>query len=221
MSLFLSDRAVTLSLRSSPVSKSEQEIEVKFLVRDLSTIMDRLLALGASIKNARVLETNLRFDTPDGILSRSYQVLRLRQDAVSRLTYKGPAVQGMDVSSRLELEFTVSDFQAARRFLEALGYQVSVIYEKYRAEYVLGELVVTLDEMPYGNFIEIEGPDVDSIRQATADLRLDWEARSTSSYIGLFYQLRNDRNIPAQNLTFAEFQGVQVSVEDLGLRYAA
>ena len=34
-----------------------------------------------------------------------------------------------------ELEFTVGDFDMARAFLQALGYQVSMIYEKYRAGY--------------------------------------------------------------------------------------
>jgi adenylate cyclase, class 2 len=202
------------------MSKSEQEIEVKFLVRDLSLIAARLQALGANLKSERVLETNLRFDTPDGALTRALQVLRLRQDAIARLTFKGPAAAGQSVSSRQEIEFAVSDFQAARHFLEALGYQVSIVYEKYRTEYSLRDLVVTLDEMPYGSFVEIEGPDAESIQQAAADLHLDWEARSIASYLALFNQLRSDRGLKARNLTFAELKGVQVSPQDLGLRFA-
>ena len=201
------------------MSKNEQEIEVKFLVRDLAAIAARLDRLGARISAPRVHETNLRFDTPDGALTQARRVLRLRQDAASVLTYKAPAAPGEEVSVRQEIEFTVSDFQSARHFLEALGYQVSVTYEKYRTMYALNDLVVTLDEMPFGSFIEIEGPDAASIQAAAADLRLDWAARSVASYLALFDQLCAARGLAAQNLTFAELEGVDVSPEDLGLRY--
>ena len=202
------------------MSKTEQEIEVKFLVRDLSTIAGRLTRLGARLTHPRVLETNLRFDTPDGALTRDRRVLRLRQDAGSVLTYKGPAMIGQAVSMRQEIEFSVSDFQSARHFLEALGYQVSITYEKYRTMYALGDLVVTLDEMPFGSFIEIEGPDAESIQAAAENLHLDWEARSVASYLALFDQLCAARGLAAKNLTFAELQGVETSPRDLSLRYA-
>ena len=198
----------------------DQEIEVKFLVRDLKVIEERLIALGASRSAERVRETNLRFDTPEGELTRRHQVLRLRQDAGAVMTFKGPAQAGESVSVRQEIEFEVSDFGAAQRLLEALGYVVSVIYEKYRTTYSLGALEVVLDEMPFGSFLEIEGPDSASIQRLAEDLRLDWPARSSASYLALFNQLRAARSLSAQNLTFAELAGVNAAPEDLGLRYA-
>jgi hypothetical protein len=69
---------------------------------------------------------NLRFDTPDGRLTRSLQVLRLRQDTLADL--QGSRGYGRGVHARRELEFTVSDFEAARALLSA-GYQVSLMYE--------------------------------------------------------------------------------------------
>lgn len=202
------------------MSNSEQEIEVKFPVRDLSALSSRLEALGARLVQERVHETNLRFDTPAGELTDRHQVLRLRQDFNAFLTFKGPAKPGEEVSSRQEIEFQVSDFEAARHFLEALGYRVSVSYEKYRAVYSLGDVLCTLDELPFGKFVEIEGPDAGAIRTASAALKLDWEARSTASYLGLFNMLRDARGLSAKNLMFDELQGVEVSAQDLGLRFA-
>ena len=46
----------------------------------------------------------------------------------------------------------MGDFEAARRLLEALGYRLTVMYEKYRTTYHLRHLIVVLDEMPYGEF---------------------------------------------------------------------
>ena len=147
-------------------AENEQEIEVKFLVRDLAGLEARLQGLGASLSAERVFEANLRFDTPGRDLTRERRVLRLRRDSRARLTYKGPSQPGMEVSSRQEIEFEVSDYGAARRLLKALGYEVSAMYEKYRASYHLENLEVVLDELPYGNFAEIEGPGAGAIRAA-------------------------------------------------------
>lgn len=197
---------------------SDQELEVKFYIPDLAGLQARLESLGAQLVQPRVHETNLRFDTPAGELTRSYRVLRLRQDAQARLTYKGPGSEQDGVRARLELEFTVSDFDMARRVLEALGYQVSVMYEKYRATYTLEGVLVTLDEMPYGRFIEIEGPDGASIRQVADRLGLDWEARIMESYLVLFDRLRARLGFDFQHLSFANFEGVMVTQEDLGVQ---
>ncbi len=203
------------------MSKTEQEIEVKFLVRDLQGVAGRLRAQNAPLTAARVREVNLRFDTPDGALTRDHRVLRLRQDAGAVLTYKGAAAPGSSVSVRQEIEFHVSDFEAARHFLEALGYQVSITYEKYRTTYQLGDLMVTLDEMPFGSFVEIEGPDAESIQKLAGLLNLNWAARSVASYLAIFNHLREARSLAAQNLTFAELHGVHAAPEDLDLSFAA
>jgi adenylate cyclase class 2 len=87
------------------------------------------------------------------------------------------------VRLRQEIEFTVSDFEAARRFLEALGYHVALMYEKYRTTYDLEGVHITLDKMPYGNFIEIEGPDPASIRRINEQLGLDWEQRVPATHL--------------------------------------
>lgn len=202
------------------MSKAEQEIEVKFPLHDLPELAGRLEALGARLVSPRVYEINLRFDTQEGELTAARRVLRLRKDNNAVMTFKGPSEQGDEVSTRQEIEFQVSDFATARRFLEALGYVVAVMYEKYRTTYSFGDLVITLDEMPFGCFAEIEGPDAASIRTAAAALRLDWDARSTDSYLGLFNRLRTSLGLSMKNLSFGDFEGVQVTMEDLGLRYA-
>lgn len=202
------------------MAANDQEIEVKFLVSDLPGLEKRLQGTGARLQSLRVLEINLRFDTPTRELSRAARVLRLRQDSRAVMTYKGPAQAGQEVSVRQEIEFEVSDLAAARRFLEALGYQVMVMYEKFRTEYHLGDLVVVLDELPYGHFSEIEGPDADSIQRAAEDLKLDWGARCTDSYLSIFERLRAARKLPPSDLSFSALAGMTFTPSDLGLDYA-
>ena len=71
-----------------------QEIEVKFFVDDLEEIAERIANAGGEFAISRVREINLRFDKPDRSLTQAMQVLRLRKDFKSRLTFKGPLQGG-------------------------------------------------------------------------------------------------------------------------------
>jgi adenylate cyclase, class 2 len=196
----------------------DQELEVKFFLENLSAVESRVRAQGASRIYLRTYEINLRFDTPDGALSKSQKVLRLRQDTSAILTFKGPSQNRQDVTVRQEIEFQVSDFPAARRLLEALDYQVNVIYEKYRTTYDLEGVKITLDEMPYGNFCEIEGPDPQTIHAIADRLGLDWSARVMDSYLAMFSCLKESHHLAFRDLTFTNFEHTHITPEDLGVR---
>ena len=193
----------------------DQEIEVKFYIANLPALEKRLLENGAVLVQARVHETNLRFDTPGRELSNQFRVLRLRQDTQARMTYKSPRDSIGGTRVRQEIEFTVEDFEAAKALLEALGYQVSMAYEKYRTTYDLEDVYVTLDELPYGNFAELEGPHPEAIRAVNARLKLDWEARSPESYTVLFERLRVVYGLQFRDLLFENFVQLQVRPEDM------
>jgi adenylate cyclase, class 2 len=202
------------------MASKDKELEVKFYLRDLPALKAKLEAMQAHCTQERVHEINLRFDTPDEELSRTFRVLRLRKDRKNRLTYKGPGRVQDGVRLREELEFAVSDFDTARAFLEALGYQVAVMYEKYRTTYSIGEVLVTLDEMPYGNFAEIEGPDGKSIQSMAGRLDLNWEERILDSYLVLFDQVRVALAFTFHDLSFANFENLVVPPDALGVKKA-
>jgi adenylate cyclase class 2 len=198
----------------------DQEIEVKFYIRDLGSIEKLLQELGADQVQARTHEYNLRFDTPNGDLTQRDQLLRLRKDTADRVTYKGPGFTLDGVYHRKEIQFAVSDFNAAQAFLEALGYQVSMVYEKFRTVYAMGDALVTLDELPLGNFIEIEGPDPKSIQKTSQQLGIRWAARITGSYLSLFQTACQTMGIKTNNLTFADFADIVVMPGHLGVHPA-
>lgn len=193
------------------------ETEIKLHVKDLETLAQRLEALGATLASPRAHEMNLRFDTPAGTLSAQTRVLRLRQDAQSRLTYKGPTRSVDGVAHREEIEFIVSDFDAAQRLLEALGYQVFNVYEKYRTTYELDDLHIMFDEMPYGNFIEIEGENAAAILALAKKLSLDVTKTVKMSYLQVFDLLRTKQTLSVNNLTFADFAKQKIDLETIGL----
>ena len=164
-----------------------QEIEAKFHVQDLKRIELRLLELKAQLIQPRVHEINLRFDRSNGELRNSQKVLRLRQDEKARFTFKGPSEETTGgVMGRKEIEFEVGDFENAKQFLEEIGFHAIVFYEKFRATYELHNTHVMLDELPYGDFIEIEGDDVTMIHNISNLLGLNWDAMIKAGYHALF-----------------------------------
>jgi adenylate cyclase class 2 len=202
------------------MADSNQEIEAKFCVRSLPGLAARLQQLEAPVTHPRVWERNLRFDTAKGELRQANRVLRLRQDTAARLTYKGPGTISGGVQHRTEIELTVQSLEQARALLEALGYQVSMAYEKYRTTHALGGTLVSLDELPYGSFAEIEGPTPEGIASVASSLRLDWEARINESYAALFDRARAALSLPFRDLLFENFRSVAVRPEHLGIRFA-
>jgi adenylate cyclase class 2 len=94
---------------------------------------------------------------------------------------------------------------------------ISIWYEKYRTTYLLAGVTVTLDEMPFGTFCELEGPEAESIQKVAAELSIDWEARSTLSYLALFERLKQSSAVTASNVSFAELGGQRFSAIDLGM----
>jgi adenylate cyclase class 2 len=197
-----------------------QEIEVKFFIADLPALLEKVRNLGALMLRPRMLEVNLRFDTPDMQLGKRAQVLRLRQDDQSILTFKSPGKIVDGVISRTELEVLVSDFQTTRALLEALGFQVFMTYEKYRQNFKLNDLVASVDELPYGNFIELEGSSPEHVRSTAALLGLDWEQRINLSYTALLGLFNQNTGHTFQDLSFEVFSGLRVLPEQLGLAYA-
>jgi adenylate cyclase class 2 len=199
------------------VAYSDKELEVKFYLADLGQLQQTLEGLGATCLQPRIYERNLRFDTPELALTRSEKVLRLRQDTTNRLTYKGPGKVEEGVSARTEIEFTVGDFDNAHKLLAALGYQVSMVYEKYRAAYDLEGALVTLDKMPFGNFAEIEGARAAGIQTVCRRIGLLWELRTLQSYAQLFQTVKKNLQLDFRDLTFENFADLTVAPSHLEL----
>jgi len=198
-----------------------QEIEAKFYVSDLDKIKSRFLSLEAHLIQERVLETNIRFDLPDGGLRSEGRVLRLRQDTETRLTYKGPGTNEQGILSRTEIEFTVEDFEKAKQFIEALGYQKLVYYEKYRTTYDLDGCHIMLDELPYGNFVEIEGEGVEAVQLIASKLNLPMDKAVTMSYHMLFTHLcEKHPELDPSDLSFNALKELNVTAEELSVRAA-
>ena len=194
------------------------ETEVKFFVKDLKRVELRLREFSAQLIQPRVHEINLRFDNANGDLRRELKVLRLRKDTQAKFTFKGPSedYEG-GVLRRQEIEFTVGDFAAATEFLEAIGFQPILFYEKFRETYELSGVHIMLDELPYGNFVEIEGDDVAVLRKVANQLKLNWRVMVKAGYHAIFERAVDKYNLDPAQLSFKALERVTITPDDLSI----
>ena len=129
-----------------------------------------------------------------GVLDGRAAVLRLRKsDRKTTLTYKEKMPTENDFKHQIEFETEVSDVDAMEHIIEKLGYRLSVVYEKHRKAWHLGNVEIVLDELPFGYFMEIEGP-VDDILTAETMLGIEdlpSEARGYPSLTAKYGKLIN------------------------------
>ncbi len=184
-----------------------REVELKLHTPDLKMVRDRLERAGARLIQPRIFERNLRYDRADGSLAAGGVVLRLRQDVAAKLTYKAGGSMERGIVSRFEAEVEVSDFATMDLILRRLGFVLALVYEKYRTTYALPGAEVALDELPYGNFTEIEA-DAATIESVVARLGLAEMRRMTGSYVDMFQELRERLGLEARDCVFEAFAGL-------------
>jgi adenylate cyclase class 2 len=182
------------------------EVEVKFLVDDLDAVRARLVEHGATQQSPRTYERNIRFDTPSGALLAEAKLLRLRQDARVRLTFKGRAAAdaASEAKVREEIEVTLDDFDNMALILQRLDFEPVQMYEKYRETFRLGEVEVVLDEMPFGLFVELEGPEA-ALRPMAESLQFDWSRRILVNYLAMMAFFKQIYRLPFDDITFDGF----------------
>ena len=130
-----------------------------------------------------------------------------------KITYKSPLpATDENIMARRELETSIGDYDTMQEILEALGYYPGLFYEKYRTVYILPDypsLQIMLDELPYGNFIEIEG-DIDEIKILIDKFELPEENRMHTNYAGLFVAIKEAQQLDVEHVRFADFADIEI-----------
>ncbi|MDT3400357.1 class IV adenylate cyclase [Streptomyces sp. B1866] len=183
----------------------KHEYEAKFLSADVAGLQAKLTALGAVQAFPRTLLTRKIFEN-DALDSGAW--VRLRDEGTrSTLTLK-QVTDSTTIDGTTEVETEVTDLHAMAEILRGLGMREVRYQENYREEWRLGEVAFDFDTWPdLPTFVEIEGPDEASVRQAADLLRLDYsEARFGS--VDEIYKSETGRDILAEpTLLFSDREG--------------
>jgi adenylate cyclase, class 2 len=133
------------------------EIEKKYRLttEQLRLLGEALPRIGATRVGMEFEDNTLyRHDAIDQQTS----VLRVRRVGERTiLTFKQQLPTSTSAKYRREEETEVENYAALAAVLQVLGCVPAVVYEKRRETWRLGNAEITIDELPFGWFMEIEG----------------------------------------------------------------
>jgi adenylate cyclase class 2 len=179
----------------------ETEIKLK-LDASVPRTAARLRSLGATLHRPRHFEDNFILEDSGGKLRRAGSLLRVRlTPAAAFLTFKGPRRIVGGTKEREEIEMEIQDGPHLLKILGRSGMKCTFRYQKYRTIYRHASVLITLDETPIGNYMELEGPR-GGIARFARRLGFGREDFITETYHGLFVSYRKANHIKFGNMLF-------------------
>jgi len=155
------------------------EIEKKYRLttEQRAEILKRLPQLGA-VHAGDEFEQNTLYAGKN--FNRNDAVIRLRRVGDrSILTFKKRFKSSAKIKRQLEEETEVGNPGALEAILRELGLTPSLVYEKRRQTWKVTDTEIVLDELPFGLFMEIEGP-AKEIRRLEKALTIKLQAESAT-----------------------------------------
>lgn len=155
-----------------------QEFEMKLRYGDFDRLRARLRAAGGT--HTRTVEQERHLIFAAGSLKD--QVLRLRsKEPGGVLTWKGPPVVEDAAQRRDEVSCQVADLESMRDLLERLGFRQALEFTKRREYWQVADAKLVLDDLPFGQFVEIEAAP-DGIERLIKTLELTGAERVEEVY---------------------------------------
>lgn len=163
-----------------------KEVEIKFKLKDFREVRRKLETLKAK-KAGKVFVEDFYFDDQKDSLWKNRQMLRIRKwNKKNILTFKYAQTKKRFRRSK-EIELEIGNPEKMRKIFEKFGLQVVLKYKKEMEIWQYKNTKITLDKMPLGNFLEVEGKGIEKV---VRDLGLDMKNATTKTYGELWVEGR-------------------------------
>lgn len=177
------------------------ETEIKIQLFDLKTLVSNLIKVNATFLG-KDFQRTVRMDTPDMDLEKKGLFLRVRSGFGNTVTLKVKNKEVKDFMQRDEYETEVKDLRVLSDIFSILGFSKQLILEKYRANFLYRGVKISIDELHFGTYVELEG-DENKINNVAKELGLDMSDRINVTYWDLFEDYKKRNNIQSQeNIVF-------------------
>lgn len=184
------------------------EIEIKLKVDSFDSVLEKLHA-GGAVLQGDFFQVDSYYDDSQDSLVNSDRCLRIRKhintadaDEVIELTYKGVR-ENHRFKCRREIGVKVEKAEELADIFANLGYKKRLAFEKKRSLWNLDNCRVALDELPFlGEFIEIEGPDEQTITGVQKKLGLEKFIHNPKSYAHLIEDRIKSLGLGEKKITF-------------------
>lgn len=169
------------------------EKEIKIKIANPIDAVTRLKSIGAKFEGG-TFERTIRFDTPNHDLEKVGKFLRVRSGFNNVITMKEKIENDVNVRARKETEFKIEDIEKMEYIIKRLGYSYTTTMEKYRQMWKFDDCDITLDEMPFGVYMEIEGSE-DKIIEICNTLGINQQERILETYWELWAKISDEKDI--------------------------
>lgn len=177
------------------------EKEIKLRVNDLGFLIEGLRA-NKAVFIGKAMQRTVRLDDQKKSLENKGTFLRVRSGFENVITVKRKMKDDSgDVFKREEFETKVDDIEMMRKMLNALGFNREYVMEKYRMEWELDGVNISIDELPFGFFVEIEGEEK-KIFEVAKKLSLDMNERIIVTYWDIFAEYKKEHDFIGENIEF-------------------
>jgi len=189
-------------------NKTDTEVEYKFKVKDKKALV-ALLDKKARKKKKKEYQKMVIFDNPQGLMQKNDGRVRISTLGMTGnriLTYKKPIKSENRAKREIEYEIKFTNRSGQiEKILEAMELATTTSYERYRTEWQIKNVHITLDEYPYSDFVEIEGPKR-KIEEIARKLGFDPKEGLTKPVDTLFQEWRKERDLPSKtHMRFEDF----------------
>jgi len=188
--------------------KNNKEIEIKIQIEDkneIKEIQKKLKSLNG-ISAPKIFQRTFRLDTPSFDLEQKGIFLRTRKEgenAVMTVKIKFLKTNNTNYFQRKEFEISIDSAENGAELLRNLGFSKQKIFEKYRELWTFEkkEVQVTIDNLPFGDFIEIEGSKKE-IEEMIKSLGMINKKRIINTYWDLFDEWKKKKGINGKDIVF-------------------
>lgn len=176
------------------------EKEIKLKIDKPRTLIRYLMKRGAKLLN-RSRENTIRFDTSNLDLEKKGIFLRLRSGNKNVITLKEKIGDDKGVRARRETELEIQDIEAMKYILEKLGFNNYRIMEKYRINLQYKDTKLSLDELFFGTYLEIEGSE-DKIKAVAKELGFNYADKILTTYWDILEEFNKNNKTNYKNIVF-------------------
>ena len=176
------------------------ETEVKIEINNLKGFVAKLLENGTVFKD-KDFQRTVRMDTPGLNLEKRKVFLRVRSGLGNTVTLKVKKEENKNYKLRDEYETEVKDINVLTQIFTILGFSKHFVMEKYRANYSYEGVEISVDELPFGIYVEFEGTK-EGINNALKVFGLDKTKRITVTYWHIFDEIKKKNPSLGENIVF-------------------
>lgn len=162
----------------------KKETEIKIKIGNTKKVIGKIENLGGVfVKDVEQVMHGLFLPKYKNIKTGIFPRIRT-ENGVTTLTVKVRKTQSNHYFKRDEYAVDISDEKTGLEIMKILGYSLVRTLRKNRKEWKFDKVILSLDTLYFGTFLEIEGEEKD-IEQTISALVLEKEARITKSYLYL------------------------------------